>query len=132
MTLINKKCNNRNPVASPPFCCNTGPAQACVAAVDRNDCVTNLGGAVKENKVCNLGTCDSIPGPNHPITWWESCPSNEPCPGPTLGDMDGVIDCVDSIADGLVGNLLCLQFPNASACPTATPGVPTPTPTSTP
>jgi hypothetical protein len=130
-TLIEKKCNNRNPVASPPFCCNTGPAQTCVAALDRNDCVTNLGGAVKEGKVCNAGTCDAIGGPNHPLTWWESCPSNEPCPGPTLGDMDGVIGCVDSIADGVVDTLLCLQFPNSGAA-CATPAVPTPTPTSTP
>ena len=131
-TLINKKCSNRTPVASPPFCCNTGPAQACMAAVDRNDCVAIVGGVVKEGKICNAGTCDPVGGPNQAITWWESCPSNQPCPGPTLGDMDGVIGCVDSIADGLVGNLLCLQFPNASACPTATPAVPTPTPTSTP
>ncbi len=129
-TLINKKCNNRHPVASAPFCCVTGQAQACMAALDRTDCTTNLGGTVKEGKTCNAGTCAPVGGPNQTLTWWESCPNNEPCPGPTLGDMNGVIGCVDSIADGLVGNLLCLQFPNANAC--ATPAVPTPTPTSTP
>ena len=104
------------------------------AAASRGDCLAISGAAVKEGKVCTAGTCDPGTGPNKPLTWWEQCPSNEPCPGPTLGNMDGVIGCVDSIADDLVGDLLCLQFPNASACPTATPtpGVPTPTPTSTP
>ena len=128
-TLIKKKCGNRSPVASPPFCCNTGPAQACVAAASRDDCVMNLSGTVKEGKTCNAGTCDPVGGPNQAITWWESCPNNEPCPGPTLGNLDGVIGCVDSLADGVVSTLLCLQFPNGNACPTP---VATPTPTVTP
>jgi hypothetical protein len=42
-----------------------------------------------------------------------------------------VIDCVDSIADATVGNLLCLQFPNGNTCPTPV-ATPTPTPTATP
>jgi hypothetical protein len=49
-----------------------------------------------------------------------------------MNDHSDLSNCVDSVADDVVGNLLCLQFPNAGACPTATPAVPTPTPTSTP
>lgn len=131
-TLIHKNCGNRKPVADPPFCCNTGPAQACVAAASRDDCVMNNPGAsVKEGKTCNAGTCDPVMGPNQSFTWWESCPNNQPCPGPTLGNLDGVVDCVDSLADGAVSTLLCLQFPNGAACPTPV-ATPTPTPTSTP
>lgn len=131
-TLILKFCNNRDPVASPPFCCRNGVGQQCTTLpTSRDDCVMNFGGTVQENKFCNLNNCDNIPGPNKPITWWEHCPTNEPCPGPTLGDIDDVIDCVDSTADQLVDGLLCLQFPNGAACPTPVL-TPTPTPTTTP
>jgi hypothetical protein len=82
--------------------------------------------------VCGGGnTCDNPPGNAKGITWWEHCPNNQPCPGPTLGDLDGAIDCVDSTADALVDGLLCLQFPNGAACPTPVLP-PTPTPTVTP
>lgn len=155
-TLIKKKCgNNRDPIANPPFCCRTGTGQDCTVAVDRNDCTTNLSGTVQENKTCGAaciggtndgtacvavsecpggtcgGTCQNSPGGGQHITWWEHCPTNEPCPGPTLGNMDGVINCVDDAADALVDGLLCLQFPNGQACPTPVL-TPTPTPTSTP
>jgi hypothetical protein len=130
-TLIHDKCGNRKPVADPPYCCNTGPAQMCVAAASRDDCVMNLGGSVKEGKTCNAGTCDPVGGGNQSFAWWESCPNNQPCPGPTLGNLDGVVDCVDSLADEAVSTLLCLQFPNGAACPTPI-ATPTPTPTSTP
>jgi hypothetical protein len=154
-TLILNFCNNYEPVAAPPFCCRTGMGQTCTVAVDRDDCLNNLSGTVQEGKVCSTttcvgggnngaacttasecpggacgGSCDNIPGPNKSLTWWEHCPNNEPCPGPTLGDIDGVIQCVDDLADELVGNVLCLQFPNGSTCPT--PVVPTPTVTPTP
>jgi hypothetical protein len=133
VTLIQKFCNNYAPVADPPFCCRSGMGQACVVATDRADCVDNLGGQVSEGRTCELGTCENQPGPNKSLTWWEHCPINQPCPGPTLGDIDGVIDCVDAVADGVVSNVLCLQFPNGAACatpaPTATPEAPTPTPT---
>jgi hypothetical protein len=134
-TLINKFCNNFAPVADPPFCCRTGgPMQQCVVAATRQDCI-DLGGthSVSEDRVCDMGSCANIAGPGKSITWWEHCPNNEPCPGPTLGDIDGVIQCVDDIADEVVGNVLCLQFPNGGACTTPTPAeTPTPTPTSTP
>ena len=155
-TLIKKKCGNREPVASPPFCCRTGQAQICSVATDRNDCTANLSGTIQEGKTCGgtscvggsndsascvvstecpggacNGNCANNPGPGKPLTWWEHCPMNEPCPGPTLGDIDGVIDCVDSTADQLVDGLLCLQFPNGAACPTPT-AVPTPTDTPIP
>ena len=101
-----------------------------MVATDRADCVDNLGGQVSEGRTCDMGTCENVPGPNKSLTWWEHCPINQPCPGPTLGDIDGVIDCVDDVANGVVSNVLCLQFPNGAAC--ATPAAPTPTPTSTP
>jgi len=135
-TLIKNKCGNRAPIASPPFCCRTGTANTCTAAANRVDCTANLGGTVQEGKVCGVGlTCENPPGSVKEITWWEHCPTNASCPGPTLGDLDGLIGCVDSAADQLVDRVLCLQFPNAGACPTATPtpgDTPTPTPTSTP
>ena len=103
----------------------------CIAAATREDCLAVPGQSIQEGKVCGLGnTCDNPPGNAKAITWWEHCPTNEPCPGPTLGDIDGVIGCVDDAADALVDGLLCLQFPNGVACPT--PAVPTPTPTQTP
>ncbi len=129
-TLILKFCNNYEPVASAPFCCRTGPGQTCMVPVDRDDCVNNLMGTVQEGKICDLGSCANLPGPGKALTWWEHCPTNAPCPGPTLGDIDGVIDCVGDVADGVVGNVLCLQFPNGGTCPT--PIVPTPTVTVTP
>ena len=100
-----------------------------------------LNGNPQEGRVCSMGSCDNLPGTVRPITWWETCPSEGPCPKPTLGDIDGVIQCVDDTADRLIDGLLCLQFPNAGACPgaqptpcaTATPvDTPTPTPTTTP
>ena len=115
-----------------------------------DDCNDNLGGSVQEGKLCGgencvggsnggaactvgsecpggtcQGSCSNPPGNPKGITWWEHCPINEPCPGPTLGNLAGVIDCVDATADQLVGNVLCLQFPNGNACPTPNP---TPTP----
>jgi hypothetical protein len=131
-TLILKKCNNFEPVADPPFCCRTGgPMQQCVLAATREDCLMLPGHSVTEDRICDGGTltCDNIPGPGKSLTWWEHCPNNEPCPGPTLGDIDGVIQCVDDVADELVGNVLCLQFPGSGTCPTPAP---TPTPTITP
>jgi hypothetical protein len=126
-TLIKKNCGNRDPVASPPFCCKTTGNQ-CVAAASRDDCTMNLSGSVQEGKLCGMGgTCENPPGNAKGITWWEHCPTNSPCPGPTLGNIDGVVDCVDDVADGVVGNVLCLQFPNGGTCAT-----PVPTPTSTP
>jgi hypothetical protein len=131
-TLILKFCNNRVPVASAPFCCRNGVGQSCTTApTSRDDCVMNFAGTVQEGKFCNVNTCDNLPGPGKPLTWWEQCPTNDPCPGPTLADIDGVIDCVDSTADQLVDGLLCLQFPNGAACPTPVL-TPTPTPTATP
>src|SRR5262249_23425310 len=46
--LIQNKCGNRHPVPSPPFCCKTGMANACMAASSRDDCTMNLGGQVQE------------------------------------------------------------------------------------
>jgi hypothetical protein len=43
-----------------------------------------------------------------------------------------VKDCIDSTADSIVDELLCMQFPNGNACPTPTSTAPTPTVTPTP
>lgn len=133
-TLILKACNNYVPVADPPFCCRTMGNQ-CVVATSRDDCTMNLMGTPQEGKFCNAGSCANSPGPAKSLTWWETCPHEGPCPRPTLGDIDGVIGCVDDTADALIDGLLCLQFPNAGGCPVASPtpcAVPTPSPTATP
>ena len=58
MDVIKKKCgNNRTPVANPPFCCRVGTGNSCMIAADRDDCTTNLGGTVQENKTCDAGSC---------------------------------------------------------------------------
>lgn len=154
-TLVQKKCANYEPVANPPFCCRTGQGQTCTVAVDRTDCTVNLGGTVSEGKVCGGvggptcqgganagaacaaasecpggscgGSCQNIPGPGKALTWWEHCPTNATCPGDGLSDIHDVIECVNDVADGLVSNVLCLQFPDGSTCAT-----PVPTPTATP
>jgi hypothetical protein len=128
-TLVQNFCANYQPVASPQFCCRTGPAQACMVPVDREDCVMNLGGTVQEGKTCDMGSCANSPGPNKELTWWETCPIDASCPGSGLSDIHDVVECVTDVADGLVGNVLCLQFPNGAAFPTP---VATPTPTVTP
>jgi len=66
--LVQKKCGNRHPVASPPFCCRTANPQVCMAAASRDDCTMNLGGQVMENKTCVAGMCESQMG-NQAITW---------------------------------------------------------------
>ena len=131
-TVIDRACNNRDPIASPPFCCRTGTGNSCSAASSRTECTDVLGGTLQEGKQCGVGgTCENPPGNAKAITWWEHCPTNASCPGPTLSDDDDVADCIDTVADGLVGGLLCLQFPGAGACPTVTP-TPTPSPSPTP
>jgi hypothetical protein len=123
-TLISKKCSNYDPTAAAPFCCRTS-GNDCVVVADRAACGP-AGGTVQEGKTCDPGTLKCTnPAGGKSLTWWDSCPTNDPCPGPTLNDDSDLSNCVDSVADGVVGNLLCLQFPNKGACPT-------PVPTSTP
>ena len=125
-TLISKKCSNYDPTAAVPFCCKT-TGNDCVVVADRAACGT-AGGTVQEGKTCDPGTLKCTnPAGAKPLTWWDSCPTNDPCPGPTMNDDSDLSDCVDRVADSVVGNLLCLQFPNQGACPT-----PVPMPTSTP
>jgi hypothetical protein len=106
--LIHKKCGNRTPVASPPFCCRFPSGNACVNAVDRADCTDNIGGNVQEGKECVAGSCDPTPGQQE-ITWWENCP-DATCGAAPLASLDDLIACVDSVADGTVDDLLCQQF----------------------
>ncbi len=116
-TAIKNKCgNNRTPVASPPFCCKVGMGNSCVMAADRNDCTMNLGGMVQEGKTCNGGNCTGGGG-GGTITFWENCPEGSSCPGTALANMDDVITCIDTSADAVVDDLLCLQFPSGWPCP---------------
>src|SRR5204863_255288 len=50
--LIKRKCGNRVPMASPPFCCVTGTGQDCTVVTTRTDC-TNIMGTVTEGKTCD-------------------------------------------------------------------------------
>jgi hypothetical protein len=131
-TVIKNKCgNNRVPNATSTFCCRCGPMGGICTEVPltREDCLADSSCQVQEGKNCNTGNGKCEPAPKQ-ITWWESCPSEGgTCPGTALTDLDGVIACIDSTADQIVDELLCLQFPNGGACPTP---VPTPVPTATP
>lgn len=116
--IISKKCGNRAPVASPPFCCRSGGGNSCVAAATRDDCENNLGGTVQEGKVCGGGgTCENPPGNQKGITWWESCPEG----GAALADLDDLKVCIETASDTIVDELLCWTLPaNAGAdwpCP---------------
>jgi hypothetical protein len=106
---IKNTCGNREPLASPPFCCKT-TGNNCVAAADRDDCVMNQSGQVQEDKVCNAGQCDPVGG-NKNITWWEFCPESSSCPGTPLSTIDDLITCVDTTADAISDELICFQFP---------------------
>lgn len=124
VALITGKCGNRDPEANPPFCCKTTGNQ-CVAAGDRDACVTG-GGQVQEGKTCGMtNTCDPSPG-NQVITWWNVCPRNNACAGPALASLSDLIGCADDTADEIVSELLCFQFPrNAHAdwpCPASASG----------
>jgi hypothetical protein len=103
--LVQKKCGNRSPVPSPPFCCRTAMPQVCMAAASRDDCTMNLGGQVMENKTCVAGSCQSQMG-NQDITWWGVCPET----GTALSSRTDLVKCVDDTADAIVNELLCLQF----------------------
>jgi len=128
-TLISKQCNNYDPTAAAPFCCRTG-GNDCVIVADRATCSMGRGD-VQEGKTCDPETLKCTNPASKPLTWWDSCPINDPCPGPTMNDDSDLSDCVDSVADDVVGKLLCLQFPNREACPTPTP-TSTPEPSATP
>ena len=127
--IVQNKCGgNRVPSTASTFCCKT-MGNNCAAAATRTDCTDIVLGTVQEGKFCDIGnTCSPAP---KTVTWWGSCPSDSgACPGATLTTMDDVVDCIDSTADQIVDELLCMQFPNGNACPTpaATPTA-TPTPT---
>jgi len=135
-TRIQDKCGNRAPSPTSNFCCRTGVANACTAAATRDDCTAIPGASIQEDKVCGVGlTCENPPGNAKQITWWGFCPESETCPGTPLATLDDLIACVDSSADAILDEVLCLQFPNSYPCaspsPDATPTL-TPTPTATP
>jgi hypothetical protein len=109
MGKIHKKCGNRDPAPSAPFCCRTGGGNSCSVATDRDDCVMNLGGEVQEDKFCDAGSCSPVAG-NKKLTWWGFCPESNSCPGTALSTLDDLIDCVDVAADAVSDELLCLQF----------------------
>ena len=122
-TLIKNKCGaNRNPVADPPFCCRTAPQQqTCVAAADRTDCTTNLGGDVIEGKTCVAGSCAPAGGGGF-ITWWNTCPLNDSCtPSNDVTTLDDLISCVNDSAHESSDAMLCIQFPTGWTCPADAP-----------
>lgn len=121
-TSIRNKCGNRAPAAALPFCCRAGMGNACMAATSREQCEID-GGQVQEGKVCGGGnTCDPVGGPNQKITWWETCPITDTCPGTPLTSIDDLIDCVDTTVDEATAELLCLQFANGwGPCPPDAP-----------
>jgi hypothetical protein len=116
---IKKKCGNRNPVSSASFCCRTAPQQQqCVAAATREDCLAIPNADVVEGKFCaGDNTCSNIPGGE--ITWWTECPESNTCPGATVATIDDLIACVDTTADAVIDEMLCLQL-------RGTPGWPCP------
>lgn len=128
--LIQNKCGgNRTPSTASSFCCRTGMGNSCTIVATRPDCEAIVGATVQEGKMCDAGTLKCVNAPKT-ITWWGSCPSEVgACPGTALATMDDVTACIDATADQIVDELLCMQFPNGSACPTP---VATPTPTVTP
>ena len=105
---IKGKCGNRDPAPTTPFCCKTGMANQCIAAATRDDCVMMLGD-VQEDKTCDMGTCAPVMG-NKKVTWWAFCPESDTCPGTPLSTLDDLISCVDTSADAITDELLCLQF----------------------
>jgi len=120
-TKIKNKCGNRSPVASPSFCCRTGMGNECTAAATREDCVDG-GGEVQDNKICDIDdTCASVGGAKG-ITWWETCPQSDSCPGTPLATLDDLIACLDSTVDEMTDELLCLQFPTGWPCPSSPSG----------
>ena len=122
-TAITNKCGGRIPSPTSPFCCKTGGlGNACMAEPDRAACTAG-GGQVQEEKTCNGGTntCDPVQGPNKPIIWWGFCPETDTCPGTALSTLDELIDCVDSSADAVADELLCLQFRSGWPCPADAP-----------
>jgi hypothetical protein len=120
-TLIKNKCgNNRTPTANPPFCCRTGTGNACSAAATRADCLAIPGADVMEGKTCDVGGTNKCTGGGPgDITWWENCPEGATCPGTPVTTMDELISCLDTTADTIVDEMLCLQFPPGSGwdCP---------------
>jgi len=129
---IKDECGNRDPSPTSNFCCRTGQANACTVAANREDCLAIPGASIQEDKVCGAGlTCENPPGNVKHITWWGFCPESETCPGTALTTLDDLIACVDSSADAIVDEVLCLQFPNSYPCASPSPDA-TPTPEITP
>jgi hypothetical protein len=119
-SLIMRKCGNRDPAPSTPFCCRTGSGNQCTVVADRDACVA-MSGEVQEDKTCDAGSCSPTAGGGKKVTWWGTCP--ETCaPLATLQDL---IDCVDDSGNEIIDHLLCFQFRgNAGAdwpCPAGSP-----------
>jgi hypothetical protein len=134
-TGIKRKCGNRVPSATSNFCCRCGPKGGTCTQVPltREECLAiDPSCKIQEGKLCSVegGSCDNAP---KEITWWEFCPTDSCTPGTPLADLDDLIACVDAGSEAIVGELLCLQFPDSYPCgtttPTPTPELPTPTPT---
>jgi hypothetical protein len=131
-TKITDKCGNRNPSPTSSFCCRCGPMGGVCTTVPqtREECLADPSCDVQEGKTCNTGDGRCDPAPKQ-ITWWAFCPESDTCPGTALTTLDDLIACVDSSADTIVDEVLCLQFPQSYPCASASPD-PTSTVTPTP
>jgi hypothetical protein len=111
VTLINKKCGgNRTPQPVPAgFCCRCGTGNACMIEPDQGVCAATPDCTVQLGKTCDVDL-NCTPGPKT-ITWWNNCPESDTCPGAAVTTMDQLISCVDTTADAIVDELLCLQVP---------------------
>ena len=132
--IIKNACGgNRDPSPSAPFCCRTGVANQCtLTPTTRPDCEAIAGASVQEGKLCDAGMLKCMPAPKT-ITWWNNCPESDGCPGAPVTSINELIACVDSSADAIVEELLCIQFPGYPCPVEGTPAAtPTPSPTPTP
>src|SRR5262249_14279898 len=109
--IIDAKCVNRTPYAVPPFCCKT-TGNMCIAASDRDACVT-AGGQVMEDKTCGVSnTCDPLPG-THPIEWWQTCGAffSGVCDaGASVSTVPEIESCINRQAGLTIDRLMCLEF----------------------
>ena len=121
LARIKKRCGNRIPAAETPFCCRMGGGNMCIAAATRADCV-DAGGDVQDDKFCDVDdTYANTPGLGKPITWWETCPISDSCPGAALATIDDLSACVDASAEEIAAEMLCRQFPSGWPCPGGSP-----------
>ncbi|MFN8544270.1 MAG: hypothetical protein U0807_08685 [Candidatus Binatia bacterium] len=112
---IRDACEGELLTPSATFCCDCArSAGTCAAAEDRDVCAAR-GCEVVEGSLCDAhaGRCRSA---EEHVTWWSACPVADACPGPAIPTRREMIDCIETAADRVADELLCLVAP-ASWCP---------------